>query len=47
MLDCGNSLQNGGGPAPDGNTGCSMACNGNAAQMCGGPNRLDLYSYTG
>lgn len=26
---CGNTFANGGGPAPDGNAGCNMACNGN------------------
>lgn len=26
---CGNAFANGGGPAPDGNAGCNMACNGN------------------
>ncbi|KAH8808680.1 glycosyl hydrolase catalytic core-domain-containing protein [Xylogone sp. PMI_703] len=41
---CGNSFQNGGGPAPDGNAGCNMKCNGNAAETCGGPNRLNVYS---
>jgi hypothetical protein len=30
--DCDNALQNGGGPAPDGNTYCDMACNGNASE---------------
>lgn len=44
---CGNALQNGGGPAPDGSVQCNMNCNGNAAQICGGPNRLSLYRYTG
>jgi len=44
-IDCENSLMNGGGPAPDGNLQCNMACKGNAAEMCGGPNRLDLYTY--
>jgi hypothetical protein len=43
--DCDNALRNGGGPAPDGNAQCTMACTGNAAEICGGPNRLDLYSY--
>jgi hypothetical protein len=40
---CGNTLANGGGPAPDGNSLCNMACNGNTAETCGGPNRLDIY----
>ncbi|KAF2021810.1 copper radical oxidase [Aaosphaeria arxii CBS 175.79] len=42
---CGNSFSNGGGPAPDGNSGCNMPCNGNAQEMCGGPNRLNAYQY--
>lgn len=46
-IDCGNSLQNGGAPAPDGTTGCNMACAGNSAETCGGSNRLDLYSHSG
>lgn len=45
--DCGNSLSNGGGPASDGNAGCDMACNGNPAETCGGPDRLNMYSYNG
>jgi hypothetical protein len=42
---CDHTLHNGGGPAPDGNALCDMACNGNAAEVCGGPNRLSLYSH--
>ncbi|KAM0476202.1 hypothetical protein ACHAPX_006619 [Trichoderma viride] len=42
---CGNSLANGNTIAPDGNTGCNMACAGNAAESCGGSNRLDVYSF--
>jgi hypothetical protein len=42
---CGNSASNGGGPAPDGLTGCNMVCNGNSSEYCGGPNRLDVYGY--
>jgi hypothetical protein len=42
---CGNSISNGGGPAPDGLTGCNMVCNGNSSEYCGGPNRLDVYGY--
>jgi hypothetical protein len=41
---CDNTFHNGGGPAPDGNTLCDLACNGNAAEICGGSNRLSLYS---
>lgn len=40
---CGNAFSNGGGPAPDGLTGCNMLCNGNKTEYCGGPNRLDTY----
>jgi hypothetical protein len=43
---CGNNITNGGGPAPDGNAGCDMACKGNTVETCGGPNRLDVYQYT-
>lgn len=32
---CDNALQNGGGPAPDGELYCNMNCNGNAAEICG------------
>ncbi|KAF3055332.1 Glucan 1,3-beta-glucosidase [Trichoderma lentiforme] len=42
---CGNSLANGNTIAPDGNAGCNMNCAGNAAEICGGSNRLSLYSY--
>jgi hypothetical protein len=44
---CDNQLENGGGPAPDGNALCDMSCNGNPSETCGGPNRLNLYSYVG
>ncbi|KAH0543417.1 hypothetical protein FGG08_002275 [Glutinoglossum americanum] len=44
---CDNALKNGGGPAPDGNALCNMACNGNTQETCGGPNRLDMYSFSG
>jgi hypothetical protein len=37
---CGNSIANGGAPA----TGCTMLCNGNNMEMCGGGNRLNVYS---
>jgi hypothetical protein len=43
---CGNALQNGGGPAPDGSVGCNMPCNGNSLETCGGPNRLNLFMAT-
>lgn len=44
---CGNAFSNGGGPAPDGFSGCNMLCNGNSSEYCGGPNRLDMYSFNG
>lgn len=42
---CGNSFDNGGGPAPDGSAGCSMACNGDSTEICGGSQRLSMYGY--
>lgn len=42
---CDNTFKNGGGPAPDGNALCDMACNGNPAETCGGPDRLDAYQF--
>lgn len=38
---CGNQLQAGSVAAPS--SDCSMACDGNAAETCGGPNRLNVY----
>jgi len=45
FLGCDNQLENGGGPAPDGNAECTMTCSGAPQETCGGPDRLDLYSY--
>ncbi|KAH8807678.1 hypothetical protein F5884DRAFT_673669, partial [Xylogone sp. PMI_703] len=42
---CGNSIQNGATLAPDGLSGCSMQCNGNLSEFCGGPNRIDVYDF--
>nr|OQO23943.1 hypothetical protein B0A51_11072 [Rachicladosporium sp. CCFEE 5018] len=42
---CDSSAQNGGGPAPDGNAGCTMACKGNTDEICGGPGRLNVWQY--
>jgi hypothetical protein len=42
---CGNSLDNGGVPAPL--PDCSFACPGNGAQKCGAGGRMNLYSKTG
>lgn len=38
---CGNSLNAGSVVAT---SGCSMVCNGDGTEYCGGPNRLNLYS---
>ena len=43
--DCGNTFSNGGAPTPAGD--CSMVCSGNSSEICGGPNRLNVYNYTG
>lgn len=43
---CDSKIANGGGPASDGSAQCTMTCNGNPAEKCGGPNRLNLYHYT-
>lgn len=40
---CGNSLDNGGGPAPDLNEQCQMPCHGDSSLFCGGPDRLTLF----
>lgn len=39
---CGNTISNGGAPAA---SGCSMTCNGNSSEFCGGGNRLNVYNY--
>jgi len=44
---CGAAVANDHGPAPDGEAGCNMACNGAGDEICGGSNRLSLYSYAG
>ena len=44
---CDNSFKNGGGPASDGDAQCNMACNGNPSEVCGGPNRLNVFAYNG
>ncbi|KAK8872836.1 glyoxal oxidase [Apiospora arundinis] len=41
---CGNSFQNGGAPAT---TGCGMVCTGNQTEICGGPDRLNVYGFGG
>lgn len=42
---CGNAFANNGAPAPDGSAQCNMPCSGNAAQTCGGPDRLNVFFY--
>ncbi|KAF1949918.1 DUF1929-domain-containing protein [Byssothecium circinans] len=42
---CDNAFRNGGGPAPDGDVGCNMACLGNRTQTCGGADRLNMYQF--
>lgn len=42
---CGNTLQAGSVTAPA--TDCTTACTGDQNQKCGGPNRLDVFKYTG
>ncbi|KAG5352852.1 hypothetical protein C0989_012606 [Termitomyces sp. Mn162] len=44
-LDCGNTIANGGVPAAA--SDCNMLCAGNTEEFCGGPNRLNVYNYTG
>ncbi|KAG6890187.1 hypothetical protein C0995_010892 [Termitomyces sp. Mi166 len=44
-LDCGNAIANGGVPAAA--SDCNMLCAGNSQEFCGGPNRLNVYNYTG
>lgn len=41
---CANTLSVGG---PAASSDCSMTCNGNSSEWCGGPGRLNLYSYGG
>jgi hypothetical protein len=44
---CGNTIDNGGGPAIDGITDCNMKCSGNITEFCGAANRLDMYEQIG
>ncbi|KAI8635344.1 hypothetical protein F5Y19DRAFT_8141 [Xylariaceae sp. FL1651] len=39
---CGNTISNGAVPADD---GCTMKCNGNSSEVCGGANRLNVYDF--
>lgn len=40
---CGNTLQNNGALAADGESKCSMVCDGNKLELCGGSGRLNMY----
>ncbi|KAJ3556376.1 hypothetical protein NM688_g2060 [Phlebia brevispora] len=42
---CGLDFSNGGAPAAL--TDCNMPCAGNGSEFCGGPNRLNVYNFTG
>ncbi|KAH6905304.1 copper radical oxidase [Coprinopsis sp. MPI-PUGE-AT-0042] len=42
---CGRNLAAGGAVTPAAD--CSMTCAGNSSEFCGGPNRLNVYNYTG
>ncbi|RFU73805.1 wsc domain-containing, partial [Trichoderma arundinaceum] len=39
---CGKKISNGAVPAT---SGCTMTCNGNSTELCGGPGHLNLYSF--
>ncbi|KAJ7364627.1 copper radical oxidase-like protein, partial [Mycena albidolilacea] len=41
---CGTSIASG---AQTPTTDCNMLCAGNSQELCGGPNRLSMYNYTG
>lgn len=43
---CDSAIRNGGATATDGYAQCTMTCNGNATEQCGGPNRLNIFQYT-
>ena len=43
--DCGTAVTNDGSPTPPGD--CAMVCSGNSSEFCGGPNRINVYNYTG
>ncbi|KAF5348257.1 hypothetical protein D9756_010540 [Leucocoprinus leucothites] len=42
---CGTALNAAATKANDAD--CNMVCNGNSSETCGGPNRLNVYNYTG
>ena len=44
-IDCDSALRNGAVSEPL--TDCNMPCNGNGSEFCGGPDRLNVYNYTG
>ncbi|KAI9457229.1 copper radical oxidase [Lactarius psammicola] len=42
---CGTAIGSNGAPASAGD--CDMVCSGASSELCGGPNRLNVYNYTG
>lgn len=42
---CGTEISGTGAPATD--NGCNMVCQGNSSTLCGGPDRLNVYNFTG
>ncbi|KAJ7244340.1 glyoxal oxidase N-terminus-domain-containing protein [Mycena rebaudengoi] len=42
---CGTAINP--GAAPTAKSDCNMLCAGNSLELCGGPNRLTMYNYTG
>jgi WSC domain len=42
---CDNSIRNGGSLETDTTTGCNMACKGDPDEICGGSNRLSVYTF--
>ena len=44
-LGCGNEINSPG--APISQSACNQACTGDSTEVCGGPNALQLYNFTG
>jgi len=42
---CDTAISNGGVPIAA--TSCNMACQGNSSELCGGPNALNVYNFSG
>jgi len=45
LIVCGSAISNGGAPAPAAD--CNMVCSGDGTEFCGGPNKLNVYNFTG